>query len=173
MKAREINPTGNMVEVTLDPGEMFLDVIWPEGAPGTTATVVARVVDPNVSGPLCEYQKAHAEALAKAISDGLVVEPWDSSISPPGADLSVSSAQAMIQLSRMEHDGSIVPGATTLAEAVTKLVENSGDQELQAWFARAGRWVITNQNVRKIGYALKLDDEAIRKAFEEAAKIEE
>lgn len=88
-------------------------------------------------------------------------------------DLSVSAAQALIQLSRMPHDGSVVPGAKNLAEATEALVAQSGDYELKTWFARAQRWVITNPNVQKIGAAFHLSADDIRSAFEAAAKIEE
>lgn len=91
----------------------------------------------------------------------------------PVAVTSVSAAQALIQLSRMPHDGSVVPGAKNLAEATEALVAQSGDYELKTWFARAQRWVITNPNVRKIGAAFHLSDDQIFAAFQSAAKIEE
>ncbi|MCJ2086741.1 hypothetical protein MKK88_12170 [Methylobacterium sp. E-005] len=91
----------------------------------------------------------------------------------PAAAISVSSAQALIQLSRMPHDGSVVPGAKNLAEATEALVAQSGDYELKTWFARAQRWVITNPNVRKIGAAFGLSDDEILSAFQAAQQIAE
>jgi hypothetical protein len=92
---------------------------------------------------------------------------------PPVVDFSVASSQALIQLGRMPHDGSVVPGADNLADATEMLVQQSGDRELKTWFARAQRWVITNPNVQKIGAAFKLSPEEIQAAFDAASKIQE
>jgi hypothetical protein len=94
-------------------------------------------------------------------------------LKPPEVVLSVSSAQAMIQLSRMPHDGSVVPGTDNLADAVEGLIAASTDRELKYWFARAQRWLINNPNVAKIGGAFNLSDAEILEAFQAAQKIEE
>jgi hypothetical protein len=87
--------------------------------------------------------------------------------------VSIAASQALIQLSRMPHDGSVVAGAPNLAIATEKLVAASGDYELQTWFSRAQRWVVNNPNVQKIGAAFNLSPEDIQAAFEAANLIEE
>lgn len=91
----------------------------------------------------------------------------------PEVDLSVSAAQALIQLSRMPHDGSVVPGTDNLLDATEALVDASKDRELKTWFNRAQRWIITNPNVQKIGVAFNMSQDDIKAAFDAASKIEE
>lgn len=92
---------------------------------------------------------------------------------PPVMEMSVSAAQALIQLSRMPHDGSVVPGVDNLLDATEALVDASKDRELKTWFYRAQRWIITNPNVQKIGAAFNMSQDDIKAAFDAASKIEE
>jgi hypothetical protein len=106
---------------------------------------------------------------------GKVYDPATNTIvDPPEPQAKqVTSAQALIQLSRMPHDGSVVPGTDNLLDATEALVAASPDRELKTWFARSQTWRIDNPNVLKIGTAFKLTKEEIQAAFNAASKIEE
>lgn len=124
-----------------------------------------RGVDPAETKPhnLFAWMVFHPDTLTLT---GTPVPPQ-----PPVVSQSVAASQALIQLSRMPHDGSVVPGAKNLAEATEALVNQSGDYELKTWFARAQRWLIDNPNVLKIGAAFNLSAADIKAAFDAAALI--
>jgi hypothetical protein len=106
---------------------------------------------------------------------GKVYDPATNTISePPEPQVKqVASVQALIQLSRMPHDGSVIPGADNLLDATDELVSASTDRELKTWYARSQTWRIDNPNVQKLGAAFKLSKEEIQAAFNAAAKIME
>lgn len=97
--------------------------------------------------------------------------PPEPPVLPPQPVTQVSAAQALIQLSRMPHDGSVIPGTDNLADATEALVAASNDRELKIWFSRSTVWIITDPNVQKIGTAFKLSAEDIQAAFDAASKI--
>lgn len=171
MKARENAPNGSTVELTLSPGDSFGDFRWPGTAASTTVLVVRRTVNPLSPPDLVPAQEADIAALEAAIADGLVIEPYADPAT--GLTLSVSSAQAMIQLSRMRYTGQIAPEAKNMAEATEALIARSSDYELKTWFARAQRWLLDNPNVAKIAKVFQLTDGELRAAFLAASKIEE
>lgn len=171
MKARENAPNGSSVELTLDPGDSFGSFKWPADSVGVTRIVIMTAVNPVSPPDIQASQQADLDAFAALKDGGLKVERWVDQGLPPS--FSVSSAQAMIQLSRMPYAGPISDTAKTIAQAVEALVEKSGDYELQTWFARAQRWVISNPNVKKIAKAFSLTDQEVLAAFQAASKIEE
>lgn len=122
-------------------------------------------VDPAETKPhnLFEFMKYHPDTLTFSGDNTPPV--------PPVLAQNVTAAQALIQLSRMPHDGSVVPGAKNLADATEALVAQSGDYELKTWFNRAQRWFIDNPNVLKIGAAFSLSAADIKAAFDAAALI--
>lgn len=129
--------------------------------PGTHVLEISGT-DPADPKPWAQFEQRIYDPKAKAIGD-----VWKAPL------LSVAASQAKIQLSRMPHDGSVVPGAANLFEATKKLVEGSGDFELQLWFTEARAWKVDSPNVQKIGAAFKLSPEEIKAAFDAASKIEE
>lgn len=92
---------------------------------------------------------------------------------PPGDIGVVTSVQALIQLSRMPHDGSVVPGTDNLLDATEALISQSTDRELKTWFNRSQTWKIDNPNVLKIGQLFHLTKADIQAAFNAAYLIEE
>jgi hypothetical protein len=148
MKARSINLAGNIIEVTLDPGES----LGAYSSPETMTQPVTFTVLKDVAG-------LETTEFNQLVSEGkLTVDPY---VAPPKPHASqCTPAQGQMALYQAGH-----------YDAFLQAVTNSNDVPLKIYAQSALKWEISNPHIQSMKSVLGLSDSDVQSLFDLAVTL--